>query len=36
VAAAFERNDAALQRGEDVPDVDYVAVLLANVPVNVR
>jgi hypothetical protein len=31
VEAAFEAQDAALERGEDVPDVDYVAVLLAHI-----
>lgn len=32
VSAAFEAHDAALQRGEDAADPDYVAVLLAHIP----
>lgn len=33
VLAAFEAEDAAFERGEEVPSVDYVAVLTANIPV---
>lgn len=32
VQAAFDANDAAMIAGEEPTEVDYVAVLLANIP----
>lgn len=32
VAAAFEADEQRVTAGEDGPEVDYVAVLLANIP----